>query len=117
MRASLSGRSLSAIATNCASKDWAPFRTSLAPTPRRSIENQTAPTTPKTRACTWRPTRLLALTRKRETPTSHDLLSRALFQPYRDRRVPPVGLGKVVAGADKKSRCRSDRPDRNAKEA
>ena len=51
--------------------------------------------------------------RRRQLPDH--LLPRELLHPHRHRRVPPLGLGQVVAGAHAQPRRRADRPDRHAR--
>ena len=53
-------------------------------------------------------------TRRSRRQLPDDPLPGELLQPHRHRRVPPLGLGQVVAGADPQSRGRPDRPHRHA---
>ena len=50
--------------------------------------------------------------RRRQLPARQ--LPRELLQPHRHRRVPPLGLGQVVAGAHPQPERRADRPHRHA---
>ncbi len=85
----------SATATNCAPKALAPSRTSSAPTPPRSSEQATRRRTP---AFSWPRTRPSASTDEADANFLTDQLPRELLHPHHHRRVPPLGLGQVVAG-------------------
>ena len=86
------------------------FQNSSAPTPRRWRRASRR----RTRASSIATYQTLDVPPTRPTPTSCGELPGELLQPHRHRRVPPLGLGQVVAGPRPQPRRRPDRPDRDA---